>query len=99
MTDSNGGQIGIAILGAISAFSIWSAVNPSFFTLKRFADDGESDHHIYFGMNVGLVLDLALSAGLWLGYGKKGKWPAVFTAVTGFGLWMSYHYMLKNRSG
>jgi hypothetical protein len=94
VSDSNGGAIGIALLGSISAFSIWSSVNPSFFTLKAFT---KPDHegNIRFGMKVGLGLTIVLAAALYLGYGKKGQWPAIFTAITGGGLYFSYDHMLK----
>lgn len=99
MSDSNGGQIGIAILGSISAFSVWSALNPSFFTIKKFADDNDHDatRALRFGMSAGLILNILLGIGLALGYKKSGLWPGVFTAATGVGLWVTYDQILKGR--
>ena len=90
----NGQEIGLSLLGSISAFSIWSAVNPSFYTLKAFAKP-EQEKNIRFGMDIGVILDLALSAGLLLAYGKKGTIPALITAGTGGGLWLAYDHMVK----
>lgn len=88
------GEIGLSILGTISAFSIWSAVNPSFFTIKAF-NTPEHEKDVRFGMKAGLVLDVVLGGALYLAYGKKGKWPAILTAATGVGLWAAYHHILK----
>jgi hypothetical protein len=87
-------QIGLSLLGSISAFSIWSAVNPSFFTIKAFTTK-EQEKNVRFGMNIGVVLTLALAAALWFAYGKKGLAPALLTAGTGIGLWFTYRHMLK----
>jgi hypothetical protein len=97
MSDSNGGQIGLTILGTISAFSVWSALSPSFFTIKKFADeeDESSTRALRFGMKMGMILDILLGVGLYLGYGKKGLWPGIATAATGVGLWTTYDQILK----
>jgi len=94
----NGESIGLSLLGSISAFSIWSSVNPSFFTIKAFATP-EKEKDIKFGMNVGLVLNLVLSAALYIAYPKKGTVPAMVTAATGIFLWVSYERMLKKTNG
>jgi hypothetical protein len=88
------GEIGLSILGTISAFSIWSAVNPSFFTIRAF-NTPEHEKDVRFGMNAGLVLNGILGAALYMAYGKKGKWPGLLTAGTGVGLWLAYHHILK----
>lgn len=91
---ADGGEIGLSLLGSISAFSIWSAVNPSFFTIKAFMKE-EQVSNVRFGMNVGMALIAMLSVALLLAYGKKGKIPAIITGVTGVGLWFSYDRMVK----
>ena len=90
----NGETVGLALLGSISAFSLWAAVNPSFFTIREFSSK-QSAHNVRFGMKLGLILCAALGAGLYLGYGKKGKWPAILTAVTGVGLYGGYELTLR----
>ena len=87
------GQMGLTILGSISAFSLWSAINPSFFTIREFSSK-KSEHNVRFGMKLGLALCVALGAGLYLGYGSKGKWPAILTGATGVGLYAAYEYTL-----
>lgn len=88
------GTVGMSILGTMSAFSVWSALNPSFFTIKAF-NTPEHEKDVRFGMNAGLVLNAILGGALYLAYGKKGKWPAILTAATGAGLWVAYHHILK----
>jgi hypothetical protein len=90
---SANGQMGLTILGSISAFSLWSAINPSFFTIREFSSK-QSEHNVRFGMKLGLALCVLLGAGLWLGYGSKGKWPAILTAATGVGLYGAYELTL-----
>lgn len=87
-------EIGLSLLGSISAFSIHSAVNPSFFTIKAFATENHEEN-IRFGMNVGLILNGILSGGILLAYGKKGMIPALITGATGVGLYIAYDQMLK----
>lgn len=93
-TNGNGGTIGLALLGVISEFSIWSALNPSYYTIKAFLKP-EQIPNMRFGMDLGLVLTGVLSAGLYLAYGKKAALPALITAGTGAGLWISYDQMIK----
>lgn len=90
----NGGQIGLTLLGTISAFSIWSSTNPSYFTIKAFLKP-EQVANMRFGMDLGLILDAILAAGLYFAYGKKATLPALVTAATGAGLWISYDQMIK----
>lgn len=102
MTKSNnflggmdGQSVGLALLGSTSAFSIWSAANPSVFTVSQFSTE-QSKKNARLGMNIGLGLDMALSAGIWLAYGKKGLFPAVLTGATGLGLYLLYEHLLAN---
>ena len=46
-------------------------------------------------MNIGLGLCGALTAGLYLAYGKKGTLPALLTGATGVGLYALYEHMLS----
>ena len=91
---NDSGIIGLALLGSISAFSIWSAANPSIFTISQFTTE-QSKKNARLGMNIGLGLCGALTAGLYLAYGKKGTLPALLTGATGVGLYALYEHMLS----
>lgn len=93
-TNGNGATIGLSLLGVISEFSIWSALNPSYFTIKAFLKK-EQVQNMRFGMDLGLALTGVLAAGLYLAYGKKATIPALATGATGVGLWLSYDQMIK----
>ena len=86
--------IGLALLGVSNSFAIWSAANPSVFTVSQFSTE-QSKKNARMGMNLGLALDLALSAGLYFAYGKKGTIPALLTAASGAGLYALYEYLLS----
>jgi len=90
-------QIGLGLLGSISAFSIWSAMNPSVFTVGAFTTTPDHVSDVRLGMNVGLVLNLALGLALWLAYGKKGIFPGIMAAVTAVGLWIWYDHVVKKK--
>lgn len=92
--NGNGTTIGLSLLGVISEFSIWSALNPSYFTIKAFLKP-EQVQNMRFGMDLGLILSAIFSGGLYLAYGKKATIPALVTAATGAGLWISYDMMIK----
>lgn len=89
----DGQSVGLALLGSTSAFSIWSAANPSVFTVSQFSTE-QSKENARLGMNIGLGLDVALSVGIWLAYGKKGLIPALLTGATGVGLYALYEHLL-----
>jgi|SRR5215469_16894498 len=92
----NGGQLGLILLGIMSAFGTWSAVNPSFFTIREFSTGKEeSIRNVRFGMKIGVALNTLLGIGLTLAYGKKGLPAGVATAATGFGLYGMYEYTLR----
>lgn len=93
-TNGNKATIGITVLGAISAFSVWSACNPSLFTVAQFTTE-QSKKNARFGMKVGVALNALLGAGIYLAYGKKGLFPAVLTTATGVGLYFLYEHMLN----
>lgn len=93
-TNGTGATIGLSLLGVISEFSIWSALNPSYFTIKAFLKP-EQVENMRFGMDLGLILSAVFSGGLYLAYGKKAAIPALVTAATGAGLWISYDQMIK----
>lgn len=90
----NGEQIGLSILGSISAFSVWSALNPSVFTISAFMTTDKISS-VRLGMNAGLGLNLLLALALAIAYKKKGYFPALITGITGVGLWVAYDQMIK----
>lgn len=91
-------EIGVLLLGTTSAWGIWSATNPSTYTILKFGDVPEDIPRIRTGMNVGLLSILATSAGIWMLYGKRGHIPAIATALTGVGLYVWYDKKLKEKS-
>lgn len=93
-TNGKKAEIGISLLGAISAFSVWSACNPSLFTVAQFTTE-QSKKNARFGMKVGVALNAILAAGLYLAYGRKGLFPAILTGATGVGLYVLYERMLN----
>lgn len=93
-TNGANATIGLTLLGVISEFSIWSALNPSYFTIKAFLKP-EQVKNMRFGMDLGLILSAVFSGGLYLAYGKKAMIPALATAATGAGLWISYEQMIQ----
>lgn len=100
MVVSNGNgtkqDIGLALLGISSAFGIWSALNTSPVGTVQFAIN--NPRVAYQGMDWGLGVILALSAGVGLYYGKKGAIAAVTTAATGIGMWMWYDRLIKDNA-
>lgn len=90
----DGQVVGLALLGSTSAFSIWSAANPSVFTVSQFSTE-QSKKNARLGMDIGVGLCAALSAGLFLAYGKKGVLPAILTGATGAGLYLLYEHLLS----
>ena len=100
MVTSNGNgtkqDIGLALLGISSAFGIWSALNTSPVGTVQFAINNPKV--AYQGMNWGLGVILALSAGVALYYGKKGAIAAGTTAATGVGMWMWYDRLIKENA-
>jgi hypothetical protein len=89
-------DIGIALLGITSAFGIWSAMNTSPVGMVKFAVDRPDV--TYRGMNIGLLLILALSAGIGLYYKRQGAAAAITTAATGAGLWLWYDHLIKTEA-
>ena len=86
-------DVGLALLSISSAFGIWSAMNTSPVGMVSFA--ASNPKVAYAGMNTGLAMILAISAGLALLYGKHGYIAAGTSAATGVGLWVWYDHLLK----
>lgn len=78
-------DLGLAFLGATSAFGLHSSVNPSLFTLTAFAR--ERPEAAQTGLLIGLGAVLTLAVGLRLLYGPKANIPSIVTAATGVGLY------------
>lgn len=91
----DGQVVGLSLLGTTSAASIWSATNPSVFTISQFTTE-QSKENARLGMNIGLGLNGILTAGLYFAYGKKGVLPAVLTGLTSIGLYFLYEHLLGN---
>ena len=100
MVVSNGNgtkqDIGLALLGISSAFGIWSALNTSPVGTVQFATSNPTV--AYQGMNWGLGVILALSAGVGLYYGKKGAIAALTTAGTGVWMWIWYDNLIREHT-
>lgn len=90
----DGQVVGLSLLGTTSAASIWSATNPSVFTISQFTT-AQSKENARLGMNIGLGLNGVLTAGLYFAYGKKGLLPAILTGVTSVGLYFLYEHLLS----
>jgi hypothetical protein len=89
-------DVGLALLGISSAFGIWSALNTSPVGTVQFAVSNPKV--AYQGMNWGLGVILALSAGVGLYYGQKGAIAAITTAATGVGMWVWYDNLIKEHT-
>ena len=94
----NGQTIGLTILGAEAAFSEWSALNPSLFTIGKFSlREGsleEDINDIRQGMLASLGLIGAMSIGIYLAFGKKGLIPAAAHFGTGLALTALYGFKI-----
>ena len=86
-------DIGIALLGITGAFGVWSAMNTSPVGTVQFGKDNPKV--AYQGMNLGLAVIGAMAGGIALHYGKSGIPAALATGLTGAGLWVWYHHMLR----
>lgn len=89
---------GLLILGTTGAFGLWSALNTSPTGLWKFvAKDGDAgtEKVARDAMNLSIVLVGAMSAGIFLLYGKRG-WPAALgTGIAGVALYAYYDWLLK----
>ena len=90
-------DIGLALLGAGTAFGIWSATNTSPVGTVKFAIDRPDI--AYRGMNVGLALILMMAAGIGLYYKKNGCVAAAVTGASGAGLWLWYNNLIQGELG
>jgi hypothetical protein len=96
---TNGKQdVGLALLGISSSYGIWSSFNTSPVGLISFGTDSSKVNVTYKGMNWGLAVILAMSAGIGLYYGKKGYAAAITTAASGIGMWLWYDRLIKEYS-
>lgn len=58
--------LGVAILSALSITSVWSAVCPSYFTLKSFASRPEARGRAMSGCWIGLGMCTATAGAIWM---------------------------------
>lgn len=88
-------QIGLTFLSIGTAYGIWSAWNPSYFTIAKFAGTPEDLQNIKFGMNSAALISAIASAGIGLGFGKRGVPAAVAGALTTGTMYGVYTYKIR----
>lgn len=59
-------DIGLALMTVGTIGAIWSSVNPSYFTIKKFGITEDDKTLIYQGMAIGIVLIIVMLLGIWM---------------------------------
>lgn len=91
-------DIGLLILGVTGAFGIWSSLQTSPTGLWKFVakdKDSQTERVARDAMVLALGLIGAMSAGLYLVYGRRGVAASIGTMASGIGLYAYYDWLLK----
>lgn len=90
----NGETLGLSILSAEAGFGIWSALNPSMFTIAHFAESDTDIKNIREGMLTSLGIMGATAGGIYMAFGKRGLIPALSHVAVGLGLFGLYGFKI-----
>jgi len=66
----NATKLGLALMTVGTIGAIWSSVNPSYFTIKKFGVTEDDKKLIYQGMAIAAFLIILLLVGIWLVFRK-----------------------------
>ena len=67
----NKSNLGLALMGIGTVGAIWSSVNPSYFTIKKFGITDQDKRIIYQGFGIGIVLIVIMLIGIYLVFGAS----------------------------
>lgn len=59
-------KFGIALMVIGTSFGIWSAVNPSYFTIRKFGVSKEDMALVEQGFIIGAIIIMLLVVGVWM---------------------------------
>lgn len=59
-------KIGLALMTVGTVTAIWSSVNPSYFTIKKFGITEQDKKLIYQGFAIGIIIIAVMLIGVWI---------------------------------